>query len=69
MEGAKKLCCNNKSTINVTRDQIQYDHIKHAGMNWHFIKEKLDSRLIYTHISIDGLLFNILINGLSSHSF
>ena len=67
--GTMKLYDDNKSTINIAHNLVQHDHVKHVEVDRHFIKEKLDDRLIYTpYVSIDEQLANILTNYLSSNS-
>ena len=43
-----RVWCDNKSTISIAHNSIQHDRTKHVEMDKHFIKEKLDSRLICT---------------------
>ena len=43
-----KLYCDNKSVINIAYNPMQHDRTKHIEVDQHFIKEKLDSRMIYT---------------------
>ena len=67
--GTMKLYDDNKSTINISHNLVQHDHVKHVEVDRHFIKEKLDDRLIYTpYVSIDEQLANILTNYLLSNS-
>ena len=55
--------------ISIAHNSVQHDRMKHIEIGKHFIKEKLDSRLIYTlYVSIDRHLINILIKGLSNTS-
>ena len=50
--------------------QVQHDQTKHIEIDRHFIKEKLDSRLICTpYVSTDHQLPDILTKGLSSIKF
>ena len=54
-----KLYCDNKSTINIAHNMVQYDCTKYEEIDKHFIKGKLDSGLICTsYISIRGQLAN-----------
>ena len=56
--------------ISIAHNSVQHDRMKHIEIGKHFIKEKLDSRLIYTlYVSIDRHLINILIKGLSNTTF
>ena len=43
-----KLYYDNKVTISIAHNLIQHDHTKHMEIDMHFIKEKLDSRIIRT---------------------
>ena len=38
-----KIFCDNKVAINIANNSVQYDRTKHAEIDWHFTKEKLDS--------------------------
>ena len=42
------LMCDNKSTIRIAHNPVQHDQTKHAEIDRHFIKEKLDNGLIAT---------------------
>ena len=65
-----RLFCDNKFTISIAYNPMQHDRMKHIKINRHFIKEKLDSELIYTpNVSTDRRLANILTKGLSSTTF
>ena len=65
-----KLYCDNKSTINIAHNMVQYDCTKYEEIDKHFIKGKLDCGLIWTsYVSIRGQLANILIERLANHSF
>ena len=43
-----KLYCDNKLEISIAHNPVQHDQTKHIEIDRHFIKEKLDSGLIYT---------------------
>ena len=47
-EGPMKLYCDKKSTINIAHNLVQHDRTKHINIDWHFIKEKVESGLIFT---------------------
>lgn len=67
---AIKLYCFNKLLINIAHNPSQHDCTKYIEVDQHFIKEKLNSGLIYPpYVSIDRQLLDILTNGLSSRSF
>ena len=59
-----------KLAINIAHNPVQHDKTKHVEVNKHFIKEKLDSGLIYTpYVSTGGQLANVLTKGLASTQF
>lgn len=69
-EGNMKLYCDNKSTISIAYNPIQHERTKHIEVDRHFIKEKLDNRLIYiSYVSTNRQLADILTKGLLSCSF
>ena len=41
-----KLYCDNNATINIAHNLVQYDRTKQVEVDHHFIKEKLEARLI-----------------------
>lgn len=43
---AYKLFCDNKATISISGNPVQYDRTKHVEINRHFIKEKLEKKII-----------------------
>ena len=42
-----RIYYDNKSAISIAHDPVQHDRMKHIEIDKHFIKEKLDSGLIY----------------------
>ena len=69
-EGSMRLYRDNKSTISISHNPIQHDRTKHIEVDQHFIKEKLDSRLVcIPYISTKNQLADILINGLTTRLF
>ena len=69
-EEPMKLYCDKKSTISIAHNPMQHDRTKHVEVDQHFIKEKLENRLICTpHISIKGQLADILTKGLPTQPF
>ena len=45
-EKEMQLFCDNKATIDISHNPMQHDRTKHIEVDRHFIKEKLDSRII-----------------------
>ena len=43
-----RLYCDNKAAISIAHDPVQHDRTKHVEVDRHFIKEKLDNRVICT---------------------
>ncbi|CAN6689606.1 unnamed protein product [Malus baccata var. baccata] len=43
---AMKLHCDNKAAIEIAHNPVQHDRTKHVEIDLHFIKEKLDARII-----------------------
>ena len=69
-EGPMKLYCDNKSAINIAHNPVQHDRTKHVEIDRHFIKEKLDSGLIYTpYVPSSDQLADVLTKGLCSINF
>ena len=52
-EKPMKLFCDNKAAINIPRNPMHHDRTKHVEVDGHFIKEKIEKRIIcmsYVHI-------------------
>ena len=41
-----KLYCDNKAAISIVHNPVQHDQTKHVEIDRHFIKEKLEARII-----------------------
>jgi hypothetical protein len=41
-----KLLCDNKAAIDIAHNPVQHDRTKHVEVDRHFIKEKLDAKII-----------------------
>ena len=62
--------CDNKSVINIAHNLVQHDRIKHVEVDKHFIKEKLESRLICTPLmSSKRQLVNVMTKVLARTTF
>lgn len=59
------MFCDNKITINIAHNPVQYDRSKHIEIDRHFIKKKVvgDSLYLY-HVSFGDQIVDIFINGL-----
>ena len=69
-EGPIRLYCDNKSAISIAHNPVQHDRTKHVEVDKHFIKEKLDSKLICTpNVPTGGQVADILTKGLSNPTF
>ena len=70
VKNAMILYFDNKATINITHNQVQYDQTKHVEIDRHFIKEKLDSRQVCTpYVSSSNQLADVLTKALSNANF
>lgn len=43
---ARKLHCDNQSTFEIANNAVQHDRTKHVQIDRHFIKEKMEHKLI-----------------------
>ena len=69
-EGPMHLYCDNKSTISIAHNPIHHDRTKHVEVDRHFIKEKLDGRIInIEYIPTTQQLVDILTKGLTEQVF
>ena len=69
-EEPMRLYCDNKSAINIAHNPVQHDRTKHIEIDRHFIKEKLDSKLICTpYVPTKEQLADVFTKGLHGHDF
>ena len=45
-ESEMNLYCDNRAAIQIAHNPVQYDRTKHVEIHWHFIKEKLEAKII-----------------------
>ncbi|KAK4400851.1 hypothetical protein Sango_1191200 [Sesamum angolense] len=65
-----KLYCDSKATCDIAHNPIQHDRTKHVGIERHFIKEKLEVKVIEVpHVDTEDQLADILNKALSSQGF
>ncbi|GAV74096.1 hypothetical protein CFOL_v3_17577, partial [Cephalotus follicularis] len=69
-ERSMRLYCNNKDTTNIAHNPVQHDRTKHIEIDRHFIKEKLDQKLICTpFVSSENQLADVFTKRLSCKQF
>ena len=62
-----RLYYDNKSAINIAHNLVQHHITKHVEVDWHLIKEKLDSGLTCTpYVSTGSQLVDVLTKGLAN---
>lgn len=65
-----KLYCDNKAACDIAHNPIQHDRTKHVEIDRHFIKEKLEARIIETpHVSSQEQLADLLTKAVPSRAF
>ncbi|GAA0186440.1 transmembrane signal receptor [Lithospermum erythrorhizon] len=69
-DGQIQLYCDNQSTINIAHNHVQHDRTKHVEVYRHFIKEKIEGKLIkISHVSTGQQLTDILTKELSDKQY
>ncbi|KAK2990725.1 hypothetical protein RJ640_003793 [Escallonia rubra] len=64
------LHCDNKSAIEIAQNLVQHDRIKHVEVDRHFIKEKLDQKIIqFPFIKLASQIADILTKSVSERWF
>lgn len=67
---AMNLHCDNKAAIDISQNPVQHDRTKHVEVDRHFIKEKLDAKLIdFPFVPTEEQLADVLTKGVSTKVF
>ncbi|CAL8146951.1 unnamed protein product [Prunus armeniaca] len=70
LNAATKLHCNNQSAFEIANNLVQHDRTKHVEVDWHFIKEKLEHKLIFIpFVHSSEQLADMLTHAVSKHRF
>ena len=65
-----KLYCDNQATINISENPVQHDRTKHVEVDRHFIKEKLEAKVInLPHVKSKDQLADILTKAVGTQFF
>ena len=65
-----KLYCENKAVISIAHNPILHDFTKHVEVDKHFIKEKIDNRVVYmTYISIEKQVASVFTKRIYKRQF
>ncbi|KAL6187717.1 hypothetical protein ACLB2K_039112 [Fragaria x ananassa] len=69
LEWSMPLHCDNTVVVEIAHNPIQHDRTKHVEIDRHFIKEKLDSRIISFSFHSEEQLADIFTKVVSSRAF
>ncbi|PRQ43270.1 putative RNA-directed DNA polymerase [Rosa chinensis] len=70
LESTMQLYCDNKAAIDISQNPVQHDRTKHVEVDRHFIKEKLDAKIIsFPFVPTEEQLADILTKGVSRKAF
>ncbi|KAI5356471.1 hypothetical protein L3X38_009367 [Prunus dulcis] len=62
--------CDNKTAIAITQNPVQHDHTKHVEVDRHYIKQKLEAKVIqFPFVKSEDQLADILTKAISSKAF
>lgn len=60
-DSPKNLFCDNKTTIKIAQIPVQHDQTKHVKVDWYFVKEKLEAKIIhFPFVKLEDQLADIL---------
>ncbi|KAM1359996.1 hypothetical protein ACFX2F_046903 [Malus domestica] len=67
---AMKLYCDNKSAREIAENPVQHDRTKHVEVDRHFIKEKLEKKIVsIPFVNSDEQLADVLTHAVCSRRF
>ncbi|KAK9924401.1 hypothetical protein M0R45_032770 [Rubus argutus] len=70
LKSTMQLYCDNRAAIDISQNPVQHDRTKHVEVDRHFIKEKLDTKLIsFPFVPTEEQLADILTKGVSKKVF
>ncbi|CAL8115439.1 unnamed protein product [Prunus armeniaca] len=65
-----KLFCDNKSARDIADNPVQHDRTKHVEVDRHFIKEKLEKKIVsIPFVESEGQLADVLTHAVCSRKF
>lgn len=65
-----KLMCDNKTPINISENLVQHDRTKHIEVDRHFIKEKIEDKVIeLPFVPSEDQLADILTKAVAGRAF
>lgn len=60
-----KVWCDNMATIRVDKNPIHHNRTKHVEINWHFIKEKINSGLVeFSYVPMNSQVVDVFAKSL-----
>ncbi|PRQ49627.1 putative RNA-directed DNA polymerase [Rosa chinensis] len=70
LKSTMQLYCDNKAAIDISQNPVQHDRTKHVEVDRHFIKEKLDAKIIsFPFVPTEEQLADVLTKGVSRKAF
>ena len=67
---ACRMFCDNKADISISENSVQHDRTKHVEVDRHFIKEKLEGKIVeLPYVKSEDQLADILTKAVNSKSF